>query len=633
MAWLEWDDNSATRACGSADRANNVAAAGAVGAVYTSGVDVFDAGITGSAAIPVVQLPKTETDRLRLAAAGGTLAVTFDGTLKGTIKSVTPGITDTLTGFSSRGTHGAPGVVKPDVTAPGDTITSAGMGTGDDQLTISGTSMASPATAGIAALVRKQHATWPTAYVKAAVMNTATRDLYTKPGRQGDIYGLARVGAGRVDALSAISTKVLAYGLDKGGAVSASFGVVEAPADKATVTRTQTVRVRNTGSSTTTAKIAYQAVVSQPGVAYTASPSKVTLKAGRYADVKVTMKVTTAKLRHTIDPTMAKTQTDAALRDAEGNPVERARQYVSDASGRLLVTPAGKSALRVPVYGAAKPVSVTRVDDGSFAGSPALKVRGKGFDQGSGSTAFQSKRSVTTLGYTSPKQPSCRSAAAVNCVATAAARSGDLRYVGAGATRAADGSRAGGALWFSVSTYGPMSVVGAYNTPYVDIDTTGDGNPDFRAYVAPEPDTNLFTSVLVDLSTDDVVDVQPMNFFDGDVETNAFDTDAVLIPVSPAALGMTDDDVSFPISYTVATDNPYAPALAGGTQDATPAIDFDVAAPAVEVAGYLYPDVDGVTIPYALSSTAPAGTQALVIHLHGKTGGKAEVQKLSGPLG
>lgn len=629
VAWLEWDDDDATRRCGSVARSGNVAAAGGIGAIFTSGLDVFNAGITGSADIPVVQLPKTETDRLRPAVDAATLNVTFDGTLAGTVKDVTPAIDDTLSDFTSRGVHGTSGVVKPDVTAPGDTITSALSGSGSEELTISGTSMATPMTAGIAALVVKQHPTWTTTQVKAAVMNGAGHDLYTEPDHGGDVYGPARVGAGRVDAYTAVKTSVLAYTLDKAGAVSASFGIVEAPADQTKVTRTRTIRVRNTSSHRTTARLAYDPVVKQPGVSYKLSRSTVTLKARGYVDVTLTLTATTAKLRHTIDPTMDTQQTDAFLVDGDGNTIQRARQYLSDASGRVLVTPAGHSALRVPVYGAAKPVSETRAVDGSAAGAPALLLRGAGFDQGSGSTAYQSKLSVMTLGFSSPKQPKCQGVQAAGCVLNTAARSGDLHYVGAGATASAEGSRADGFLWFGVNTYGNMSDIGTYNIPYVDIDTTGDGEPDFEAYVQKEPETDLLTSFLVDLGTGNLVDIQPANFLDGDVETNVFDTNAFLIPVSPAAIGMTDEDTTFPISYTVATSNAYAADSTGNTQDSTTPIAFDVAKPAVEVDGPLYPDTDGVAIPYQISPDAPANTRALVFHLHGRTGTKVESQGLT----
>ena len=91
-------------------------------------LDVFGAGITGDATIPVFQLPKAGTDKLRPRPRPGTLKVTFDGALQATIKDINESITDTLSGFSSRGVHGSLGVVKPDVAAPGDTIASAGIG-------------------------------------------------------------------------------------------------------------------------------------------------------------------------------------------------------------------------------------------------------------------------------------------------------------------------------------------------------------------------------------------------------------------------------------------------------------------------------------------------------------------------
>jgi hypothetical protein len=57
--------------------------------------------------------------------------------------------------------------------------------------------------------------------------------------------------------------------------------------------------------------------------------------------VTFTVTVTADALRHTIDPTMASEQAGLA------------RQYLSDASGRLLIDQAGHDTLRVPVYAAA----------------------------------------------------------------------------------------------------------------------------------------------------------------------------------------------------------------------------------------------------------------------------------------
>ena len=83
--------------------------------------------------------------------------------------------------------------MKPDVAAPGDTISLGRHGHRATALTISGTSMASPVTAGVAALVRAAHPSWNAARVKAAVMNTAGHDVYTEPGEGSPV----RPGPGR----------------------------------------------------------------------------------------------------------------------------------------------------------------------------------------------------------------------------------------------------------------------------------------------------------------------------------------------------------------------------------------------------------------------------------------------------
>lgn len=628
VAWLTWDDNDATRRCGSAGRANNVAAAGAVGAIFTSGLDVFGAGITGSATIPVIQLPKTQTDRLQPAVDAGTLNVTFDGSLAATIKDVTPAITDTLSSFSSRGTHGSLGVVKPDVTAPGDTVASAGLGSGDGVLVESGTSMATPHVAGISALVKVAHPGWSTEQLKAAIMNTAGHDVYTGDDKSGDIYGPARVGSGRVDALDAVNTSVLAYDTDVKGAVSASFGVVAVPANKAVVTQKRTIKVENTGAKATTVTLAYQGVIKQPGVTYTVKPAALSLKAHSSKTATVTMTVVTKSLRKTLDPTMAATQV---------NPytgADEARQYVADASGRLLITPAGKSALRVPVYGAAKPTSTTSTKATTFRSGKntlsALTLKGQGVSQGSGSTAFRSLASVLQLGAKSPKLPTCKGAQTDGCSWGPTATSGDLRYVGAGSAKGTQGYK-NGALWFGVATWGDWATIGNSVIPYVDMDTNGDGKADYEVYVQNAPSTDLLEAFLLDLNDRDedgnpaLISITPVNFNTGDVDTNVFDNNVLLIPVNPAAIGVKATDTSFPITYQVGMASMFSSA----DIDDSSAVQFDVADPGVATSNALYLDQGGRSIVYTLGSdVAKKGTDALVLHLQGTEGKRAEVVHL-----
>ena len=65
FAWLEWDEDESTRACGSAVRTDNAEAAGAAGAILSSTRDNFAASIAGNAAIPVFQFTRTATDGVR----------------------------------------------------------------------------------------------------------------------------------------------------------------------------------------------------------------------------------------------------------------------------------------------------------------------------------------------------------------------------------------------------------------------------------------------------------------------------------------------------------------------------------------------------------------------------------------
>ncbi|PJI86668.1 S8 family peptidase [Luteimicrobium subarcticum] len=628
VAWLVWDDNDATRRCGSVGRSGNVAAAGAIGAIFTSGRDVFGAGITGSTAIPVVQLPKTQTDRLQPAVTAGTLNVTFDGSLQATIKDVMPAITDTLSTFSSRGTHGSLGVVKPDVTAPGDTVASAGLGSGNGVLVESGTSMATPHVAGISALVKAAHPSWSAEAIKAAVMNTAGHDLYTGTDKSGHKYGPARVGAGRVDALAAVDTSVIAYDTDVRGGVSASFGVVEAPANKAIVTEKRTVRVQNTGSSKTTVTLKYQGVVKQPGVTYSVSPTAVAIPAHSSKDVKVTMTVVTADLRKTIDPTMDATQVSPYT------GADEARQYVSDASGRLLVTPSGKKSLRVPVYGAAKPASTTTTKATTFHSGKqtlsALTLKGKGVSQGSGSTAYRSLVSVLQLGAKSPKLPVCTGTQTSGCTYNTSTTSGDLKYVGTGSVKGTRGY-SNGELWIGLATFGDWATIGNSVIPYVQIDATKDGKPDFEVDVQNAPSTDLLEALVYDLNDRDstgaptLVDVQPVNYQEGDVDTNVFDNDVLLVPVNPAILGVKASATSFPITYAVGMFN----AFTGTDVDDSPAVAYDVADPAVQVSAPLFADQGNTSIVYSLGSdVAKKGTDALVLHLQGTKGSRAEVVHL-----
>ena len=612
VAWLEWDDQDATRRCGSAGRSANVKAAGAIGAIFTSGLDAFNAGITGDADIPVSQLTKTATNKLRSAAAAETLQVTFDGALAVSVSVNDRSAIDTLDDSSSRGSHGAPGVVKPDVTAPGNTILSARSGSGNLGVSESGTSMAAPHIAGVAALVKKAHPKWSAEQLKAAVMNTAVHDLYSGPNKTGSRYAPGRVGAGRTDARFAVKTSILAYSKTKPGVVSASFGVVEAPITTTKLTRKQKITVQNTAAKKQKVTLRYSAVTKQPGVSYTVSPKKVTLKARAKKTVTVTMTVRPSALQRTLDPTMSAT----TVSELTG---ERARrQFVSDASGHLLVKRSGQPALRVPVYGAAKPTSSTKAAAVRVGTRSMLEVSGRGFAQGSGSKAFRSLASPLVLGSTSRKLPTCAPRQVDNCVLNSTVRAVDLQYTGLASLPSDDLG------WFGFSAWGnwPTMAVGGNEVDF-EIDVNGDEKVDYWVvYQAGESDQPL--SVVYDSEGDPVAAV-PINLAAGSVDTNAYDSNVAVVPFFLSDLGVPDGAATYPIRYRAVTYSSYGNPRSG-LVDTTDWVSADLVKPAVTFAAPLFADANKTKVDYEFDRQSPA--KALVLHLHGKSGQRAQIVPL-----
>ncbi|GHF14606.1 peptidase S8 [Amycolatopsis deserti] len=595
FAWLEWDDNDATRACGSAARANNAQAAGATGVLLSSSLEHFAAGIAGNSAIPMFQFTASATSQIRPALDAGTLTVRLYGAGRASLQTYDPAIVDTPSSFTSRGVRGP--AVKPDVSAPGDTISSALRGSGNNRTVLSGTSMATPLTAGITALLRQAHPDWSVEEIKALVMNTAGHDIVA----DGKTYAPQRVGAGRVDAQAALNDQVLAYSRDDRGAVSVTFGTVEVDRP---VTLTKTIQVVNKGSNWARYNVAYEGITNLPGVQYQLSDRSVTVPPRGTASVRVTLRITDpTALRKVIDPTVATEQAGMA------------RQFVADASGRVVLSPppgGNTPSLRVPVYAAPKPVSAIDTPRSlNFTGDTArFTLTGRGVDQGTASQRYESLISVLELQGSSPRLPECRGRLTDGCTINETAKGGDLQYVGAASTIAQarqEGHADQALLAFGISTWGNWANLGSNTIPFVDIDTTGDGVPDFESYVTKASGTDVWLVNTVDLNAEGFpsVDIQAVNGQLGDVDTNVFDTNVVLLPVSIAALGIDPNAASHKISYTVGTTGYYvAPSSENGLIDAigTP-MTFDALAPGYSVSG---------AVGTALSYSAKPGT-ALVV--------------------
>jgi len=137
-----------------------------------------------------------------------------------------------IASFSSRGPRIGDSAMRPSVTAPGVSVVSTASGTGNGFEVLSGTSMATPAVAGVAVLTKQAHPTWPQADLRAAVVQTAA------PNLMGD-YLTRNEGAGLVQAQSAVATQAIVRAADE----SIGFGFADLLTD---FNGTKTVTVHNT---------------------------------------------------------------------------------------------------------------------------------------------------------------------------------------------------------------------------------------------------------------------------------------------------------------------------------------------------------------------------------------------------
>jgi subtilisin family serine protease len=149
-----------------------------------------------------------------------------------------PGFDDAMTDFTSEGPARLTSDMKPDISAPGFNITSAGVGTGDGSSDLSGTSMAAPHVSGAAVLLRQLHPTWSPARIKALLMNQAERNNMKNNDLSAPVAATV-MGSGRVRVFESAKAVSLA------DPASLSFGLQQATGVQSSVRRFKVINSHN----------------------------------------------------------------------------------------------------------------------------------------------------------------------------------------------------------------------------------------------------------------------------------------------------------------------------------------------------------------------------------------------------
>jgi hypothetical protein len=208
--------------CAVSIKVENARAAGAVGVLIDNNAigdpPSFSQGSPGPF-VPTLVISLADGNLLRGRLAAGDTVTVATG-------SPVPAVGSLVT-TSSRGPNMQIGALKPDIGAPGASL-SAETGTGNGETVFGGTSGAAPMVAGSAALLLQSYPTLQPHEVKARLMNAAEINVTTYAGPAGPTNALAplsRIGGGevRVDRSHALTTA--AWDTSDPRSVSLSMGV------------------------------------------------------------------------------------------------------------------------------------------------------------------------------------------------------------------------------------------------------------------------------------------------------------------------------------------------------------------------------------------------------------------------
>ncbi|MEM9692738.1 MAG: S8 family serine peptidase [Myxococcota bacterium] len=517
----------------------NMEAAGAAAVIVVNNSDseIFTMGGDGRSNIPGVMISRASGAELR-EVLGDLRVRLVDSPYDGRDGQ------DTMAGLSSRGPREGDGLVKPDISAPGQDILSARIGSGNDQSRKSGTSMASPFVAGVATVALQANPGFSPAQLKALLMSTS-RTVRSRGERTP--YPVTMQGAGRADAAAAVTQGVFLSAEEGGRAISISFGALEA-SEPTTFSRTATLT--NTTAESVTLDLRVEEATALPGVAISVSPTTITVAPGESsAPITLTLNVDPEALgRPDPDPV---TPAVYEFRFEDGDQ-SFPRHWLNEADGWIIADDQEGTTARVAFHAAVRAASkrsagqaVSCVGESDVA---LVTIEGSNTHPSPVVSAFE-------LGTEDPISVSIDDKRA------------DIRAIGAASNLTTADSFDEASVYFGVAVEGQWSTVARPSAPAVriEVDTDLDGRGDF--IVVPEylgGFGNYFDTLTSDvyslrtcrtLNVEDCEregDRQFLNAVPSDsFDTVPFNNSVIVLPAFFASLGLTEGNTA--LRYRAAT--------------------------------------------------------------------------------
>lgn len=195
---------------------------------------------------------------------------------------------------SARGPQRSNSALKPDLLAPGASIVSAQIGTGDGATTSSGPMIAVPQVTGAVALLRQLYPSWSLDQIKAALVSTARPVQAANAAAPPSLSGAGELNLSKLGGLS-----LLAYDRESAGGLPFGVAPITQP-----VTLERALTIENLSDNERSVNLAATTAVTETGVTVEV-PRSVTLPPHSTVDVPVRALVNPSDLNYTPDAATA----------------------------------------------------------------------------------------------------------------------------------------------------------------------------------------------------------------------------------------------------------------------------------------------------------------------------------------